>query len=278
MDLYRIVNIGLEDMKFHYDLLIIDLDGVVWRGSKIIYDNVVALKLLNDLNVKLVFASNNSTICRRDYALKLSGILGFEIPITHVFNSGFLVSKWLLDKYGVKRVYPIGEHGLFEELSSNGHIIVDGNIPSEIEVVVVGLDRNLTYKKLEIAHKAITRYNAFFVACNEDHILPFDDWSIPGAGAIVASLIKSTGVHPIVIGKPNPYLAEIILESFNTPKDKILVVGDRCDMDIAFARNAGLDCLLVLTGVSRIEDVEKCKPTYFAEDLLQFIKNMVNGL
>lgn len=259
-------------MRFPYDLLIVDLDGVVWKGSKIIYDNVNALKILYNLNVKLIFASNNSTICRRDYALKLSEIFEFNIPISHVFNSGFLASKWLLDNYGVKKVYPIGEYGLIEELSSIGHILVDGSISSEIEVVVVGLDRNLTYKKLEIAHKAITKYNAIFIACNEDHILPFNDWNIPGAGAIVASLIKSTGVNPIVVGKPNPYLAKIIFEIFHTPKNRILVIGDRCDMDVAFARNAGLDSLLVLTGVSKIEDIEECKPTYFAKDLLQFIK------
>ncbi|MEM3615770.1 MAG: HAD hydrolase-like protein, partial [Candidatus Methanomethylicia archaeon] len=111
------------------------------------------------------------------------------------------------------------------------------------------------------------------IACNEDHVLPVDEWTIPGAGAIVASLIKSTGFKPVfVAGKPNTYLADIVMSSFNVPRDSILVVGDRCDMDVVFARNANIDSLLVLTGVSTVEDARLYKPTYVVEDLLDFIK------
>jgi 4-nitrophenyl phosphatase len=258
-------------MSFPYELLIVDLDGVVWRGGRIIERNVEALRILNDLGVKLVFASNNSSISRRGYAAKLTDILGFKVPVNHVFNSGYLASKWIMDNYGSMKVYPIGEDGLIEELTLMGHMIIDDVL--SIEAVVVGLDRNLTYKKLETAHKAITMNKALFVACNDDHVLPVDEGTIPGAGAIVAFLVKSTGLNPIfTAGKPNRYLADLLLKSMGVPKDKVLVVGDRCDMDVTFALNSGLDSLLVFTGLTKPDTPLTIKPKYAFMDLLEFVE------
>jgi len=261
----------MVDMSFPYELLIVDLDGVVWRGECIIDRNIEALRILNDLGIKLVFASNNSSISRRGYAVKLTDILGFQVSVDHVFNSGYLASRWIMDNYGSMRIYPVGEEGLVEELTLMGHRIVDD--VWSIEAVVVGLDRNLTYRKLEIAHRAITMNKALFVACNDDHVLPVDEGTIPGAGAIVAFLVKSTGLNPIfTAGKPNRYLADLLLKSVGVAKDRVLVVGDRCDMDAKFALNSGLDSLIVFTGLTKPDTPLTVKPKYAFMDLLEFVE------
>jgi len=256
-----------------YDLLLIDLDGVVWRGLKPIERNVEAIRKLCERDVKIIFVTNNATKSRRTYAELLSRMLDLKISEKDVMCSGYAISNWLLNRYGKVNVYPIGEEGLIEELSKAGHRVIDGKMIDKVEAVVVSLDRTLTYRKLEYAHEAITKYNAIFTATNQDHVIPISGGTAPGAGAIIASLVKSTGVKPIfTAGKPNPYMANLILERLKHSRRRVLVVGDRCDTDVAFALNAKLDSLLVMTGVTGTIVSSKYKPTYIAKDLLEFVE------
>lgn len=253
-----------------YKAVIVDLDGVVWCGNKPLKNNIEALKLLHQKGVKIVFLSNNATRSRAEYLEKLRS-LGLPADMKSMINSGFAATYYLRDKKG-KRVFIIGEAGLFYEATINGLIPV--SIGAKADHVIVGLDRFVTYDKLAWATTLI-RQGASFIATNTDATLPHDDGELPGAGSITAFLETATGKKPdIIIGKPNPWILELALKLNNLKKQGVLIVGDRLDTDILLGVKSGVDTLLVLTGISSIDDVEKLNitPTYVAKDLKSFVE------
>jgi len=248
-----------------------DLDGVLWRGSKVLYENVEVLKTLaNEMNVKIYFTTNNSTKSRKEYVSRLKN-LGFIATIDYVITSGSLTAKILREKYGEISVYVIGEKGLYEELATR-NLRISRRKP---EAVIVGLDRKLTYKKLAKALDYILN-GSLFVVTNTDATLPTNGKVIPGAGSIVAALIKASGKKPdMIIGKPEPWMYLEVLKRESISKDKVLVIGDRLDTDILGAKRLGIDSLLVLTGVTSKTDLEKAsiKPKYVCENLKCLLNN-----
>ena len=214
---------------------VIDLDGVVWKGKEPIWDNVEALKKLKG---EKVFLTNNSTRARWEVEERLKE-LGLE---GKVITSGYVASKFLKRK-GIAKVLPVGEAGLCEELVEAGlRLTYD---PEKAEAVVVGLDRSADYWKLSLASKAIAR-GALFVATNEDKTFPTEEGLYPGAGALVEFLKTSTGREPVVVGKPSKTMLEEA-----TGGRKAIVVGDRLETDIKMALDAGMEAILVLTGVTK---------------------------
>jgi len=121
--------------------------------------------------------------------------------------------------------------------------------------------------------------NATFFASNEDPNIKLGSYKIPGAGAMVSAIAKSSETQPINTGKPNPISINLVCERDNLDKSQCLMIGDSLYTDIPFANNAGIDGLLVLTGVTDQEEFEKSRknpdmgvPTYYADDLRVFIE------
>ncbi len=253
-----------------YKGVIVDLDGVVWRGNRALRNNIEALKLLYQKGVRIVFLSNNATRSRIEYIEKLRS-LGLPADKGNMINSAFAATFYLRNSSG-KKVFIIGEAGLFYEATINGLIPV--SIGTKADHVIVGLDRFVTYDKLAWATTLI-RHGATFVATNTDATLPHDGEELPGAGAIVAFLETATGKKPdIIIGKPNPWILELALRLNNLEKQDVLIIGDRLDTDILLGVKSGVDTLLMLTGVSSVDDIERLgiTPTYVAKDLKSFIE------
>jgi len=233
-----------------YDALIVDVDGVVWRDGEPIPENVEALRRLIREGARIVFLTNNSTKSRRLYAEKLSQAINARISVDSIVNSGYSAAAWLARTRGPTRVLPIGEEGLIDELVGAGHTPLTSHDWPLAEAVVVGLDRNLSYRKLAAAHKAILR-GALFVATNQDNAYPVPGGTEPGAGSLVALLSTSTGRRPdFDAGKPGEWILRLALEAAGSPR-RPLIVGDRLDTDIEMARRAGVPGLLVRTGVHR---------------------------
>lgn len=253
-----------------YKLLLVDIDGVVWRGSRVLEENIVFLRRAHEAGAKLIFMTNNATRTRQAYAGKLSRILGFTIEAGNVYTSGYATAVWLREVHGSSRVLVVGEEGLVEELAGQGHVIVNAMDEQlcPVDFVVVGLDRNATYAKLARAHYAVTVCGARLVASNADNAMPTATGFEPGAGALVAFLEASTNTKAVVIGKPNTYMAELALKTTGIDKSQALVVGDRCDSDVELARRAGLDSVLVLTGVAREGE---CNATYTVKTLAELV-------
>lgn len=247
-----------------------DMDGVVWRGSTPIRDNVEAVKELRSQGFKTVFFTNNSSKTRREYWGKLS-TLGINVGVDEVLTSGYLVAEYLVSK-NIKEVFIVGENGLVEELVLKGiHVVVDAE---HVDAVVVGIDRFLTYEKLSRASRYI-RGGALFIATNIDATYPSEKGEEPGAGSIVKALAVASGRDPdFIAGKPNTWVIDYIIGKHGVSKEEILIVGDRLDTDIELGRRAGIDTVLVLTGVTKPGDerIKEYKPTYVVHNLKELVR------
>jgi len=251
-----------------YRHLLVDLDGVVWRASKRLDENIEVLNKLAEMGLDIVYFTNNSTRSRVEYYHLLKKY-GVETDLEHVLNAGYLAAQYIRGRNGYK-VFIIGEAGLYYECSISGLLPV--TIGSDAEYVLVGLDRFLTYDKVSYATRLLRR-GAGFVAANVDNVYPVEDDVAPGAGSIVSLLESSSGRKPdIVVGKPNPWVLDYIIERYGFRAEELLIVGDRVDIDILMGVKRGIDTLFVLTGVGVLEDIDKTgvKPTYVARDLSEF--------
>ena len=247
-----------------YRGLIVDVDGVLVRGSEPIPGAVDALKALK-AHGNVVLLSNNATRTRQAIAERLQS-LGFGVEASMVVNSAFLVAEYLRQEMGKAAVFTIGESGLREELALANHSIVD---PDDADVVATGMDRDLTYGKLADALRVLHR-GARYVATNADATFPTPHGPTPGAGAIVGALCGMGYPPERIVGKPSTTAFELAMDTLDVrdPRE-CLVIGDRLETDIEGALNAGCDAALVLTGVTSSEELKRSEtqPTYVLENL-----------
>ena len=237
-----------------FQRFVLDLDGVVWTGDEPVPGAPETIRSLRDAGKRLAFVTNNSWQTPEAYAKKLADI-GAQGEESEIVTSSDAVASLLRSQIPALRgraAYVIGGAGLIERVSELGVRISDGADPTECSIVVVGIDRELTYDKLRIATLAI-RAGAAFVASNADATYPTPEGLWPGCGAIVSALRTSTGVEPLVAGKPEPILLEIARERVGgTPA---LMIGDRIETDIVAAQSVGWPSALVLTGATGVPEL-----------------------
>jgi len=260
------------DLFQKYDLFLIDLDGVVWRGEMPIRENLPTIKKLVEKK-KVYFVTNNSSLHREEYIEKLRK-LGIETTLARIVTSGFISAEYTR-KRKISSVFIIGEEGLKKEFLQKGIEVLSepdevisfsSSLPSGL---VIGLDREFNYKKLWCAQKILSS-GGHFIATNRDSTFPLEEGIAPGAGCIVAAVEYASSRKPdVIIGKPFPFLYLYALQREGIKKKRVIVIGDRIDTDIEGAYRAGVDSLLLLTGVTKGSDVEKYKirPTYISESL-----------
>jgi 4-nitrophenyl phosphatase len=229
-----------------YPLYIFDLDGTVYRGGVPIPGAVETLAELRKDGALIRFLTNNSSQTQDAQAGKLEK-MGIAAVPDEIMTSGVGTAHYLEDQ-GLDTAYVIGEPGLVEVLASRGiRRCVQGETA---KTVVVGICRTLTYEMVDQALQQILK-GARFVATNTDATYPMEGGRVvPGAGAMVAAVQTCAGVDPVVIGKPNPFLVEMTLNSAGVNAKEALVIGDRYETDIVSGKAAGCDTLLVLTGVT----------------------------
>ena len=239
--------------------LVFDMDGVIYRGNSPIEGAREVIEYLIKGDIPFVFLTNNSTRTPQMYREKLLS-MGIDVPAERIVTSGLATRLYMKKHMKPGKIFVIGGKGLHEEMERLGWGAVSLEECREgkwkdIEHVVVGLDPNLTYEKLKYGTRAI-RNGATFIGTNPDTTYPAEEGLYPGAGAIIAALKASTGKEPIIIGKPNEPAYEIVKAKLG-PVDEIWMMGDRLDTDIAFAKRFGMKAIMVLTGVSTLEDVER---------------------
>jgi phosphoglycolate/pyridoxal phosphate phosphatase family enzyme len=241
-------------------ILIFDLDGVIYRGDTAVPGAIPTLHHLTSAGHRLFFLTNNSTRSRRDYADKITG-MGFPARPEQVMTSAYATGLYLHREGAAgKRVVLIGEHGLAEEMTLAGLIVVPPESDERADYVVVGLDRFLTFARLQRAFEEV-RAGARFIATNKDPTYPMEEGrEIPGGGSMVAALEYATGVTPLAIGKPEPYTLEEILRLASGGPEEAIMVGDRLDTDIRVGRRMGLTTVLPLTGVTTPAVLEATAP------------------
>jgi 4-nitrophenyl phosphatase len=244
--------------------LILDMDGVLWKGPQPIGDLKSIFDEISKRKLNVVMATNNATTSPVEYVNKLNA-LGVRVDLEQIITSGIATGAFLHEKYPQGgSIYILGEEGLQKTLQQYGFTISNDGVLA----VVVGMDRNLTYEKLSKASRLI-REGAEFIATNSDRTFPTPEGLIPGAGAIVAAVEAATGQKPVVIGKPQVEMYRIALEYLGTSPDKTLVVGDRIETDILGGQTLGCQTALVLSGVTDLTFAESWEPApdFIAKDL-----------
>jgi 4-nitrophenyl phosphatase len=240
-----------------FDLYIFDLDGTLYRGDEPIAHAVETVAELARRGAEVRYLTNNSSKTRREFALKL-GALGYPVRESDVVSTAIGAAR-LFPSNGWKSAYVIGEPGLVATLRGAGVDVVnadpDGRVApdsrSHADAVLVGICRRFDYDLLDGAMQQILG-GARFVASNPDATYPLEGGRlIPGSGSLVAAVQACTSETPLVIGKPEPFLVQMVLEEARVAPERALVVGDRIDTDLEAGARAGCPTHLVLTGVTR---------------------------
>jgi 4-nitrophenyl phosphatase len=240
--------------------IILDMDGVIWRGSQPIGDLPAIFNKINALQFKVLLATNNSAQTVDQFLVKLQGF-GVNLQKWQVINSSQASAEILKDKYPAGGpAFFLGEEGLCLTMQAAGFY----HDPKSAQFVIAGMDRNLTYEKLSQASLLI-RSGAPFFGTNSDRTLPTPRGLEPGAGSILAAIEAATDVPPVVFGKPQPDMYQAALKRLEALPAETLVVGDRLETDIAGAQKLGCRSGLVLSGATNEEQASRWEP---APDLI----------
>lgn len=246
---------------------LIDLDGTVYRGNEVIESAIPFIKSLNENHTPYLFVTNNSSKTARQIAKKLND-MGIETTEDHVMTSSMATAQYIKREMPTKSVFVIGEHGLHQALKEEQIEVIHVDNQMKADIVVIGIDRSITYEKLALASIHIQN-GAIFLSTNQDAAIPTERGLLPGNGSFTSVLTKSTGVTPTFIGKPQPEIILQSLEKLKLQKEDVLMIGDNYQTDILAGIQSGLDTLLVFTGVSQLSDLNtfNVKPTYYTDNL-----------
>lgn len=249
-----------------YKGYLIDLDGTMYKGTELIAEAVDFINQLIAREIPYLFVTNNSSRTPKQVADKLQKF-GIAAREEQVFTTSMATANYIYEQKENATVYVIGEEGIQSALKEKHFSFVEENA----DYVVVGIDREITYEKLAKACLAV-RNGATFISTNGDIALPTERGLLPGNGSLTSVITVSTQTAPLFIGKPESIIMEQALKVIGTAKEETLMVGDNYDTDIMAGMNAGLDTLLVHTGVTTKELLEgyEQKPTYIVDSLDQW--------
>lgn len=257
---------------------ILDLDGTVYRGDEPIPGAVEGVQALRDAGLDLVFVSNNPTRTPASFARKL-GSMGVEASPEEILTSGTVTVAYLAEAHPDAPIFVVGESGLREQFRTAGLELTAE--PTRAEVVVVSYDRGFDYEKLTDALHALADGDAAFVGTDPDRVIPAADGTVvPGSGAIVGSVAATTDREPDrVLGKPDPFTTERVLDRLGVRGEDCLLVGDRLDTDVEMGRRTGATTVLVLTGVSDRDDAANARrpPDHVIASLAD-VESLLDGM
>lgn len=262
--------------------LIIDMDGVLWHGDEPQAGLVAFFDALRELHLPFVLATNNASLTAEQYVLKLAR-MGVVVVFDEILTSGMATASYLAERYPAEhtRVFVIGSVGATQPLIERGFMLTglyETGPERGADLVVSGLDRQLSWDKLATAALNIREGAAFF-GTNGDVTLPTEQGFVPGNGATLAALEAATGVSPTIIGKPEPVLYQQAFALLGVPPEHTLAIGDRLDTDILGAVRAGIRSLMVLSGISTLEEIDAVDyaPTWVMQDIRELTQALLQS-
>lgn len=253
---------GTKNMK-QYRNYLMDMDGVLVRGKTPIPGAQRFIDALNEHGIQYLVLTNNPMYTPRDLAHRLQ-TSGLQVPIDRIFTSAIATARFLQRQRPNGKAFVIGESGLTDAIHSAGYVMTE----TEPDYVVLGETHGYNVAQITKAVRLIAA-GARFVATNPDPSGPTEDGLVPACGAMAALIKEATGVTPYFIGKPNPYMMRSALNFLGAHSEETIMIGDRMDTDIVGAVSSGLDTALVLTGVTRREEISRFpyQPTYVLESI-----------
>jgi len=239
-----------------YDGLIVDLDGVIWLGSDPIPGAAEAIAAVRANGTKVLFLTNEPLRSRSAIAARLTEI-GIPATTAEVMTSAAAVARTVGSLPGLetRRALVIGPRALHDEISAAGFQLLACEDAGQAEVVVVGAHEGFDYRELRAATAAV-RSGARLFATGRDPVFPTPAGLEPATGAIVAAIENAGGMPAVVVGKPERIMFEIACEAL-AGCERVAVIGDSLTTDVAGARHAGLDSILVLTGTTDQAGLER---------------------
>ena len=230
---------------------LMDMDGVLVHEEQAIPGADRFIAQLRDRGAPFLVLTNNSIYTRRDLTARLRAS-GLEVPEESLWTSANAMAKFLEDQRPGGSAYVIGEAGLTTALHAAGYTLTE----RDPDYVVLGETRTYSFERITRAIRLINR-GSRFIATNPDATGPTVDGPLPATGSVAALISKATGVDPYFVGKPNPLMMRSALNALDAHSETTAMVGDRMDTDVAAGLEAGLETILVLTGISTRADAER---------------------
>jgi NagD protein len=228
-----------------------DMDGVLVSEERALPGAAEFLQRLTEKNCPFLVLTNNSIFTPRDLAARLLRS-GLEVPEESIWTSAMATAAFLHDQLPGGSAYVIGEAGLTTALHEVGYTLTDMGP----DFVVLGETRTYSFEAITKAIRLIGA-GARFIATNPDVTGPSAEGPIPATGSVAALITKATGRDPYFVGKPNPMMFRSALNRIEAHSENTFMVGDRMDTDVVAGIEAGLETILVLTGSTKIEDIER---------------------
>ncbi|GAA2755977.1 NagD protein [Actinopolymorpha rutila] len=228
-----------------------DMDGVLVHEGHPVPGAPEFVARLRESGKRFLVLTNNSIYTARDLSARLQSV-GLDVSEDLIWTSALATATFLADQAPGGSAFVIGEAGLITALHGMGYVLTDRNP----DYVVLGETRTYSFSTITTAIRLVER-GARFLATNPDTVGPSPEGPLPATGAVAALITKATGIEPYFVGKPNPLMMRSALNRIEAHSETTAMVGDRMDTDVISGIEAGLRTVLVLSGVTRREDVER---------------------
>ncbi len=260
---------NIEDLK-KKPAFISDMDGVIYHGSRLLPGADDFVRWLENTGRKYLFLTNSSERSPRELSEKLKR-MGLEIGVEHFYTSAMATASFLASQCPGGSCYVIGEPGLINALYEAGFSINDVSP----DYVVVGETSSYTYDRIKHA-VSLVRNGARLIGTNPDLTGPVESGIIPATGSLVAPIEMASGRKAYFTGKPNPIMMRTALHKLGCRREDTVIVGDRMDTDVISGIEAGIETILVLTGVTSEDDLKQFayRPHYVFSSVGDIVKRL----
>jgi len=228
-----------------------DMDGVIYHGKKILPGVAEFINWLKAENKKFLFLTNSSQSTPRELREKLAR-LGLDVEENHFYTSAMACAAFLASQLPGGSVFVIGDPALTNALYDAGFSMND----ISPDYVVVGETYSYTYDRI-VKAVLLVRKGARLIGANPDLTGPTEAGIIPATGSLIAPIELASGVKAYFTGKPNPLIMRNAIAKIGCRREDTVIIGDRMDTDIICGIEAGIDTVLVLTGVTAVEELAK---------------------
>ena len=249
---------------------LMDMDGVLVHEEQAIPGAGEFIARLRELQRPFMVLTNNSIYTRRDLAARLRAS-GLDVPEDAIWTSALATARFLEDQRPGGSAYVIGEAGLTTALHASGYTLTERNP----DYVVLGETRTYSFERITQAIRLIDK-GARFIATNPDATGPSIEGPMPATGSVAALISRATGHEPYFVGKPNPLMMRSALNTLDAHSETAAMIGDRMDTDIVSGMEAGMETILVLTGVTTAAEAER--HPYRASRIVDSIADLIAEL
>jgi NagD protein len=250
---------------------LMDMDGVLVHEAEALPGADRFLARLKELDLPFLLLTNNSIFTRRDLAARLRAG-GLEVPEESIWTSASATARFLETQRPNGTAFVVGESGLSTQLYQAGYTLTD----NDPDYVVLGETRTYSFERITQAIRLIAG-GARFIATNPDPTGPSPSGPLPATGSVAALITRATGVEPYFVGKPNPLMMRSALNALNAHSETTAMIGDRMDTDIVAGLEAGMETILVLSGVTASREEAERFP-YRPSRIVDSVADLIDDL